>query len=313
MIQPLVNIDNPNTGNGDPLRDGGVKINQNFIELFDRTSNSVPFEVIQVPVDFTITNEIDRLVDGLNAMNQRVINPRTAYILVTNRVVSSGASTFQDTVISQTNYALLNKIEPITTVAGNQIQYNNVTIGAGGNFTFTTANLSIHRLSQNTVNVTNGIVTGANSIDLGVIGAVPVEAAVNALTPKVPVGAGGVFILSNNGTDDQIHLYIGNEPCLGVGVTTTANDFVLLDGNDPGVASSDYVAIRVFGNVFQLRKAPANNDPTKLSELEAGDFILNGVDDTGGEFWGSAQFQGIDPVADRDNRLSWNILLRSKI
>lgn len=84
---------------------------------------------------------------------------------------------------------------------------------------------------------------------------------------------------------------------------------------EPGV-TTDWIAISVEissevrptivinGNLFTLSKSPLNNDPTKKSDLEANDDILNGSwDET--EFWQLARYLGgVDPNV----KGNWNII-----
>lgn len=82
-------------------------------------------------------------------------------------------------------------------------------------------------------------------------------------------------------------------------VENNLNWFVIKENNLKKTFS-----ILVFGNEFELKKHPLNDNPNNFSVLENNDFILNGFRNNN-EFWDKAQC--ID-ATNKDSENSWTVL-----
>lgn len=388
-------------GAGESGFSGTGKINDNFTILDERTNKSNPIITWFLQSDFTISNTVTRLIAALNSLPTKTIQQGVSYHFFERRVVGDvGIATQIDATYYDTYYALQTQIG------------DSETVGLSGSFVFTNANLRYGTVgNKTTVLGTGGTV---DYLDIGNVGVVSIEAAVNAHTPAVTINEIPFLIVGNDGTNNFSYFYTGNETTLGDGSTTVLGDYQLIT-NDPtpdntvdwnGVSAStkqqgfhfvrndetsngaflgvndilkkvlvalgvpyvfddvnanwyeqesdlfigqanqvtdklyyvsdtdtiyrylgttngdatDYedqnlvaaaasTEITVFGNVFNLRKS--NTNPG--TGLETGDFILNGENYDGTEFWGAAKYIGTDPSTDKDLPESWNPLFRSKL
>ena len=127
MAQQIINVGSAaNDGTGDSLRAGGIKINDNFSEVYDFTNGFIDYNDTTGIINLTANTWTDIPNDGLGAFTNKTYAPIgvTEFMDVSTGYIDTTELELGDTIIIRNDY----KINPNTNNALLEFRYE---LGAG--------------------------------------------------------------------------------------------------------------------------------------------------------------------------------------